>query len=947
MDNKNQVHVIACGVLAIDIMRIAQELGVELSSTFLEGGLHNRPKLLRQKLQEAIDKVSARGGCDRIVIGYGLCGNGAVGIAARNVPLIIPRVHDCIALFLGSDEAYKRQFARYPGTYYISAGWYEGKVQPQGQKQDEGAFIADRIVTHGELVREFGEENATAIREFVNSWQKNYQRAAFIDTSAPGKSRYESYAKQMAQAYGWKYEAIQGDCALLRKALEAATTTDDILVVPPGHVTVYDARLGKISSAPPNRASADAGKATESILKGDGEGEKQEFSRLGLGIDAGGTYTDAAIYEFSSRQIIAKAKSLTTKWDYAVGIREVLKQLPREQLGRVDLAAVSTTLATNAIVEGHGSRVGLLLMPPYGVLNPEEIVHEPKAVLKGRLDITGRVLEAVDEAQVRAAVEEMVRQGATAFAVSGYAATINPEHELAVKRIVKELMGYSVTCGHELSDMLDFKTRATTAVLNARIIGRIETFLRQLKDTLWEHGVRAPIMVVRGDGTLMSERMAAARPVETVLSGPAASVAGARYLTGQTNAIVVDVGGTTTDTAAVREGMVRVHDSGTRVGGHRTHVKALDMRTIGLGGDSAINITGDQISIGPRRVEPVCRPASGEPGMEAALAYLESRLDRYRGRTEPMQLLTLSNPHPPQDLCPQERDILAALGERPFSIDELTEKLGLSWHTMLRTQRLEEHHVITRCGLTPTDLMHVSGRFVRWDAEGARRMCDLFAYLSGTDTPTFMERVRETITRRLTIEILKKKLDERTDPDALDHCGVCRTLLENLFQANGDGYRVSITLDCPVIGVGAPAGWFVPEAAARLGTTAIIHQHADVANAIGAISSDVLVRRTVRISVEEETFVTEGLPGAKRFTRLEQAHDYAVKEVARLVRQSAHEFGTSQTDVRIACSDTIVQAADGTEVFLGREIRAELSGRPDIKTGRTGEPESASARNPH
>jgi hypothetical protein len=604
--NKNKrIHVIACGVLAIDIKRIGDELGFDLSSTFLEGGLHSSPKMLKQKLQEAIDTVSANGGCERIVIGYGLCGNGAVGIAARNVPLVIPRVHDCIALFLGSDQAYKREFAKYPGTYYISAGWYQEKVQPQSQKQC-GAFIANKTVTHDELVKGYGEENAAVIKNFVNSWQKNYQRAAFINTSAPGAATYEAHAKEMARAYGWKYEYIEGDCDLLRKALQATGTTDDILFIPPGHITIYDATIGKISSGLQNLQQTRTGKSNECSLYGEGSSQQQEYSRLGLGIDAGGTYTDAAIYDFNSKQIVAKAKALTTKWNYSIGISETLGQLPREQLAQVDLVSVSTTLATNAIVEGHGSRVGLLVMPPYGLFEPADIRHEPKAVICGKMEIDGMVIEPVDAEQVRAIVTEMMQHGVRAFAISGYASTINPQHELEVKHIVKSVTGCSVTCGHELSEMLDFKTRATTAIVNARIIGRIEKFLREIKNTLSDYGMNVPVVVVKGDGTLMSEEVAAQKPVETILSGPAASVAGARYLTGLTEAIVVDVGGTTTDTATVKDGIVRVHELGTRVGTHRTHVKALDMRTIGLGGDSIIDLSEGKIKIGPQRVGPVC-----------------------------------------------------------------------------------------------------------------------------------------------------------------------------------------------------------------------------------------------------------------------------------------------------------------------------------------------------
>ena len=100
-------YVIACAVLALDIKNAAEKLGLEIGLKFLEGGLHDRPDLLRKKLQSAIDELSAAGRCDRIVVGYGVCGRGTVGIQARNIPLAIPKVHDCIALFLGGDAAYR------------------------------------------------------------------------------------------------------------------------------------------------------------------------------------------------------------------------------------------------------------------------------------------------------------------------------------------------------------------------------------------------------------------------------------------------------------------------------------------------------------------------------------------------------------------------------------------------------------------------------------------------------------------------------------------------------------------------------------------------------------------------------------------------------------------------------------------------------------------------
>ena len=111
---KKRTYVISCAVLALDLKRIAGSLGLDLGTRFLPAGLHENPDLLRQKLQDAIDDICLEEDCERIIVGYGVCGRGTVGIHARNIPLAIPKVHDCIALFLGGDSAYQQQFKKYP-----------------------------------------------------------------------------------------------------------------------------------------------------------------------------------------------------------------------------------------------------------------------------------------------------------------------------------------------------------------------------------------------------------------------------------------------------------------------------------------------------------------------------------------------------------------------------------------------------------------------------------------------------------------------------------------------------------------------------------------------------------------------------------------------------------------------------------------------------------------
>ena len=195
-------------------------------------------------------------------------------------------------------------------------------------------------------------------------------------------------------------------------------------------------------------------------------------------------------------------------------------------------------------------------MPPYGLFDPPDIRYRPIAILDAKMEIDGHEISPVRPDQVRSVVKHMVEQdGVIAFAVTGYASHVNPAHELQVKAIIQQETGFTVTCGHEVSDGVNYRVRSTTAALNARIIPCLEALLDDVQRSLRCREIGAPVMVVRSDGSLMNIESARRRPIETILSGPAASVAGASYLSQATNALVVDIGGTTTDTAVIKNGV--------------------------------------------------------------------------------------------------------------------------------------------------------------------------------------------------------------------------------------------------------------------------------------------------------------------------------------------------------------------------------------------------------
>jgi N-methylhydantoinase A/oxoprolinase/acetone carboxylase beta subunit len=490
--------------------------------------------------------------------------------------------------------------------------------------------------------------------------------------------------------------------------------------------------------------------------------------------------------------------------------------------------------------------------------------------------------------------------------------------------------GY-VTCGHELSNILDFKIRATTAVLNARIIPRLGKLIANLENALEKRQILAPIVVVKGDGTLMRAKMAKERPVETIFSGPAASVAGAKHLTRLADALVVDMGGTTTDTAALEHGSVRICHNGSTVAGRRTHVQALDIRTAGLGGDSLINREKGNFTIGPRRVAPVAWLGATFTGADEAIDYLGTRLRTFETSTRNMQILALTGSAAHLHLNEMEQRVLSLLTQRPRSIDELTRLTGVFSVRHLPLERLEEHFVFQRCALTPTDLLHMAGEFQRWNTAAARRFFRLITTLHHTDETTLRGQLLEAVSQNLALEILKRQLDDEVDPEALHACPVCQTLIHNVFSGGNRHYRIHIDFRRPVIGIGAPIAFFLPRAAVMIGARAVLPEHADVANAIGAVTSDVVIERQVRIIPGDSRggFFIEGLPGAMHFKNLQEADIFAKHALTGMVRTLAEEAGTGTRKVTIETEDQLPPDAAGHPIFIGRILKARLIGPPD------------------
>ncbi len=327
-----------------------------------------------------------------------------------------------------------------------------------------------------------------------------------------------------------------------------------------------------------------------------------------IGIDTGGTYTDAVLLDPDKKRAEAvkrKAKSFTTHERLEKGIGESIEKLrlTKKEIEEIEKVILSTTLATNAIVEGKIHDVGLIAI---GDMPDGQLAAKDVKLVQGRVNIKGRVLLDIDKYEIISAAE-ILKERVDSIAVSCVASVRNPVLEQKVKGIINGMCDLPVVCGYELARDLGFLERTNTAIINAGLLSIINTFMNAVKNVLGYAGINAPIFVVKGDGTISKGDVIRSSPINTALSGPAASIIGAINLTGEENAIIADMGGTTTDTGAVRNKRVELSPDGASIGGWKIKVKSAKLYTFGLGGDSSIRIEDSEYKIGPERILPACR----------------------------------------------------------------------------------------------------------------------------------------------------------------------------------------------------------------------------------------------------------------------------------------------------------------------------------------------------
>ncbi len=345
-----------------------------------------------------------------------------------------------------------------------------------------------------------------------------------------------------------------------------------------------------------------------------------------IGIDVGGTTTDAVVVDAGK---VVKTAYVPTDHDnllkcLLMALDELVQGIDTRKIERVVL---STTLITNMIAEGKTDPVALVLIPGPGT-NPRDYALGESIILDGAIDFRGKEIDQLKEAQIKEAACGIRARGLSRVAVVGKFCQRNHAHEQKVSEIMAAAMpGSKIELGHKVSGQLNFPRRAATTMLTAATIDRYELFARDVAAALKERKINSPVYILKADGGTLPLDKSVQMPVETIFSGPAASIMGVMALTDPgLSSVVVDIGGTTTDLAIILSGRPLLSAKGARVGSLLTHVRAFAVKSIAIGGDSVVAVCDQSegsegrsgLAIGPHRDgPPLCMGGNGPTPTDA------------------------------------------------------------------------------------------------------------------------------------------------------------------------------------------------------------------------------------------------------------------------------------------------------------------------------------------
>lgn len=537
-----------------------------------------------------------------------------------------------------------------------------------------------------------------------------------------------------------------------------------------------------------------------------------------LGIDAGGTFTDVVLVCDTDGVIVQKSKVLTTYPDPLGGISMAIDQMDAELIKDVKLISVSTTLSTNTILEDTGFPVAAILVGDY-LIPKEGFPTDHYIKISGGHTSNGEEASPLDEKKVEEFAHE-VKDKISAFAVSAFFSNRNSDHELRVKNILTKITGMPVVCGHELSQEVGAYDRAITAYLNAQLLPITHNFIQSILKDIKNRNIEATLLMLKCDGSVISMDEALERPIESIFSGPAASLVGASYLSKYNTCVMIDVGGTSTDVALIRDGVPELSEQGAIVGGWKTMVKAIRMETSATGGDSHVWIKDNKFFIGPRRVIPLCRAAEQYPGFLKKIQEVKNPSRKLLNENIQPTKFYVRTGLKPISLTKAEEEIYDFILFNPVSYVQLFQNMKKqpSNHAI---DGLIQKRLIQPIGFTPTDLLHVLGELNKWNIEASITGAEKISKILRMDKNDFCVQVKQKVAQNIASSLIKYLVKDIPD-----------IIIDRIL--NGENFT-RFKLETPIILLGAPTGAFKQELEKLIDADFVSPENADVGNAVGAL----------------------------------------------------------------------------------------------------------------
>ena len=319
-----------------------------------------------------------------------------------------------------------------------------------------------------------------------------------------------------------------------------------------------------------------------------------------LGIDVGGTHTDSVLMQ--NRKIIRKSKVMTDKSNILKSVTLATESVATpEDIKKLKRIVLSTTISTNAVAQNQLDPVGMIVMSGPGVSHQDLPLNSRSVFVSGYMNHRGVEAEALDDLEIRELKKQFASRQIDHIGVVGKFSTRSPAHENKVKSLF-DGQAKHVTLGHQLSGVLNFPRRISTAYLNeaiwslhSRLVDELDTYLKGL-------GVSVPLYILKADGGTIDYQQSRHYPVQTILSGPAATIMGVLpFISGDKDSVSIDIGGTTTDIALFADGAPLLEPQGVQIEEHKTLIRGLLTHSIALGGDSHVQVVNGQLQIGPER----------------------------------------------------------------------------------------------------------------------------------------------------------------------------------------------------------------------------------------------------------------------------------------------------------------------------------------------------------